>query len=153
MAAVALAFVCIDTLAYLSMPSEQTSQARSDFISWVNTHLKGDTSQPYQYEGRDVYAARCSVLHVFGSREENRTGRTITIRKFGYHDGGLHAFDPSVSSNLVIIGVASFLNDVVIAVGSFIAECKVDISLRRRVEGRLATLLQVFPFSQGIGCP
>src|SRR4051812_39407898 len=70
MAAVAMAFVCIDTLAYLSMPAQQTSQTRTDFITWVNAYLKGDANQPYQYDGKDVYAARCSVLHAFGSESE-----------------------------------------------------------------------------------
>jgi len=148
MAAVAMAYVSIDTMAFLSMPSGQTSQTRADFIAWVNAHLKGHPSQPYEYDGTDVYAARCSVLHAFGSEAEMHR-KDGTIRKFGYHDGGLHAFNPSVSPNLVIIGVASFLNDVVIAVESFMKACQADASLRGLVEARLPTVLQTMPFPQG----
>lgn len=145
MAAVTMAFVCIDTMAFLSMPAGQASQTRDDFITWVNAYLKGHPDQPYQYDGTDVYAARCAVLHAFGAEAQlHRNDRNI--RKLGYHDGGLHAFNSDVSPNLVIIGVASFLNDVVIAVESFMKACEADADLRCRVEARLPTVFQTMPF-------
>ena len=148
MAAVTMAYVCIDTMAFLSMPSGQTSQTRSDFIAWVNTYLKCHPRQPYQYDGTDVYAARCSVLHAFGAEAELHR-RDQDIRKFVYHDGGLHAFNPQVSATLVIVGVASFLNDLVIAVETFMNACQTDAALRRLVEARLPTIFQMMPFPQG----
>ena len=57
--------------------------------------------------------------------------RDQNVRKFGYHDGGLHAYNPQVSANLVNVGVASFLNYLVIAVETFMKACQTD---------RLATL-------------
>ena len=146
-AAVTMAYVCIDTMAYLSMPAGQTSQTRSDFIAWVNTYLKGHPDQPYEYDGLDVYAARCSLLHAF-SAEADLHRRDQNIRKFGYHDGGQHAFNPEVSPNLVIIGTASFLNDVVIAVESFIKACQQDNELRQLVESRLPAVYPTMPFPQ-----
>jgi hypothetical protein len=145
MVAVTMAFVGIDTMAFLSMPSGRSSQTREDFVAWVNTYVKGHPSQPYQYDGTDVYAARCAVLHAFGAEAEVHR-RNQDIRKFGYHDGGLHAFNPAVSPNLVIIGVASFLNDVVIAVESFTKASEADANLRARVETRLPTVFQTMPF-------
>ncbi len=68
MAALALAYVGIDTMAYLAMPDGKSEQTRQDFIAWVDTYLKAHADQPYQYRGLDVYAARCGVLHAFRRR-------------------------------------------------------------------------------------
>ena len=147
MAAVTMAYVCIDTMAFLSMPAGQSAQTRSDFIAWVNAYLKGHPGQPYHYDGTDVYAARCSVLHAFGAEAELHR-RDRNIRKFGYHDGGLHTFNPQVSPNVVIIGVASFLNDVIIAVETFMEACQIDAAMRGMVATRLPKVFQTMPFPQ-----
>ncbi|MEI7465110.1 MAG: hypothetical protein WCJ87_07185 [Burkholderiales bacterium] len=142
--AVAMAFVCIDTMAYLSLPAGRETQRKADFISWVDMHLKGHVDQAYQYRGLDVYGARCAVLHAFGS-ESDFHDEYKDAKKFGYHGGGEHAYDPKVDERLVIIGTASFLNDVVIAVTSFLDSCKADTHLRTRVESRLPKVLATFP--------
>lgn len=145
-AAIALAFVCIDTMAFLSMPPDKPRQTREDFIAWVDAYLKGHADQPYQYRGIDVYAARCAVLHAFSAEADlHRNDPQVLI--FGYHDGGKHAFDPAQSPRLVLIGTASFLNDVVIGVESFLNACKDDQALRKTVESRLPKLLQTFPLA------
>jgi hypothetical protein len=143
-AAVAMAFVCIDTLAFLSLPAGMEKQGRTDFIAWVDTYLKGHESQPYQYRGLDVYGARCALLHAFGS-EADYHQKYPDAKRFGYHDGGKHAYDPAVDDHLVIIGTASFLNDVIHAVGAFCEACKADGELRARVESRLPRVLATFP--------
>ncbi len=144
--AVAMAFVCIDTMAYLSLPADRETQGKGDFIAWVDAHLKGHADQPYQYRGLDVYGARCAVLHAFGS-ESDFHEKNKDAKKFGYHDGGKHGYDPKVDERLVIIGTASFLNDVVHAVTSFFDVCKNDADLRARVEKRLPKVLASFPIS------
>ena len=144
MAAVAMAYICIDTMAFLGMPENKEAQSRDDFIDWVNTYLKGHTDQPYQYSGKDVYAARCSVLHTFGS-EAAFHRNDPNIKLFGYHNGGKHAYDAAIDKRLVIIGTASFLNDVILAVQAFLTDCKQDEALRSRVEQRLQKVLQVSP--------
>jgi hypothetical protein len=45
----------------------------------------------------------------------------------------------------VIIGTASFLNDVVSAVGDFVEDWKNDLDLRARVASRLPRVLETFP--------
>jgi hypothetical protein len=149
-AAVAMAYVCIDTMAFLSMPAGQSSQTRTDFINWVDKYIKGHPKQPYSYEGKDVYAARCAVLHTFSAEAEQHR-QDASIKMFGYHDGGLHALNPKINPRLVIIGTASFLNDVTIAVETFMKDCQVDQALRMRVEGRLHVLLNTFPFPLSSG--
>ena len=141
-AAVIMAYICIDAMAYLSMPADKSEQTRQDFIAWVDGYLKAHPDQPYQYQGLDVYAARCAVLHAFGS--EAALHRTDPkIRRFGYNDGGKHLLDPT--KNLVLIATASFLNDLVTAVEAFLQACEEDPVLRARVEARLPKLLQSFP--------
>ena len=105
-AAVAMAYVCIDTMAYLSMPEVRTEQTKQDFINWVNEYLRSHQDQSYQYDGTDLYAARCALLHTFGA-EAKMHREDSNIKRFGYHDGGEHAFDPDVTTNLVLIGTAS----------------------------------------------
>lgn len=148
MAAVTMAYVCMDTMAFLSIPVGQKSQTRSDFIAWVNTYLEAHPDQLYQYDGTDVYAARCSVLHAFGA-EADLHRKDPNIRKFVYDDGGKHRFNDQVSPTLVIIGVASFANDVVIAVENFMKACEADGALRTRVEARLPKVFQSMPFPEG----
>jgi len=144
MGALVLAYVCIDVMAYLAMSLDKSEQTKPDFIAWVDGYLKAHPDQPYQYRGIDVYAARCAVLHAFIS-EAALHRRDPAIRLFGYNDGGKHVFDPAKAPNLVLIGAVSFLNDVVIAVETFLKECQEDPALRVRAETRLPKVLQSFP--------
>lgn len=143
-AAVAMAFVCIDTMSFLALPEGRDKQGRTDFITWVDTYLRGHEDQPYQYRGIDVYGARCALLHAFGS-EVDFHQQYPDAKKFGYHDGGKHAYGPAQDEHLVIIGTASFLNDVVHALGEFLEACKANAELRTRVESRLPKVLATFP--------
>lgn len=146
-AAITMAFVCIDTMAFLSLPMDRDKQGRADFMAWVDRYLKCDRVQLYQYRGIDVYGARCAVLHAFGS-ETGYHQQYPDAKKFSYHDGGRHAYDPAQDKNTVIIGTASFLNDIVIAVRDFFEDCKVNQDLRARVESRLEKVLATFPISE-----
>ena len=91
-----------------------------------------------------MYGARCALLHAFGS-EADYHQKYPDAKRFGYHDGGKHAYDPAVDDHLVIIGTASLLNDVIHAVGAFCEACKTDGELRARVENRLPRVLATFP--------
>ena len=144
-ASVAMAFICMDTLASLSRPQEKEKVTRADFKEWVDTHLKAHPDQPYQYRGKDVYAARCAFLHTYGSEASLHEEDPDTI-KFAYHDGGQHYYNPEEERSLVLIGTKSFINDVVHGVESFTRACKADSSLRTRVEARLPNVLNMMPF-------
>ncbi len=141
--ALVLAYVFIDTMAYLALPANKSEQTGQDFIEWVDAYLKGHPDQPYQYRGIDVYAARCAVLHAFSSETE-RHRRDPNILIFGYHNGGKHLLDRAKDPRLVMIGTASFLSDVVIAGETFLKACEKDASLRACVETRLPRVLQIF---------
>ena len=148
MAAVSLCYVCIDTMAFLSMPANRTNTKKGDFIQWVDTYLKQHPDQPYNYRGIDVYAARCALLHTWGAEAElHRNDSSVTM--FGYSDGGLHAYNPDVSDRLVIIGAVSLINDVMIGVETFLKTALEDEELRERLESRADKVMTVFPFSAG----
>ncbi len=144
-AALAMAYICIDTIANLARPINKSKVTRADFKEFVDTYIKAHPDQPYQYRGKDVYAARCAFLHTYGSETELHTEDPDTI-KFAYHNGGKHQYSPSLQPSLVLIGAKSFINDVVIAVELFLKHCQSDVSLRQRVEPRLASVLQIMPY-------
>ena len=144
-ASLAMAFICIDALANLSRPAGKNRVTREDFQNWVDLHLKGHPEQPYQYRGKDVYAARCAFLHTYGSVADLHEKDLDTV-KYAYHDGGKHNFDPKVSSDIVVIGTKSFVNDVACAAESFLEQCQADTLLRERVEARLPHVLSTLPY-------
>ena len=90
--ALAMVYVGIDTMAWLGLPVDQEKQGRQDFYRWVDTYLKADTNQPYQYVGRDLYAARCAVLHQFATVAELHR-QANPPNRFGYVDNGQHMTD------------------------------------------------------------
>ena len=143
-ASIAMAFICIDTMANLNRPKGKNRVTRTDFIEWVDTYLEGHPDQPYKYRGKDVYAARCAFLHTYGSEAELHK-EDPKIVKFAYHDGGEHKYNPNIDESLVLIGTKSFVNDVLIAVKDFLDKCKNDLSLRQRVEERLVNVLKHVP--------
>lgn len=146
-ASIAMAFICIDSLANLARPTQASKVTRADFKAWVDKYLKAHDEQPYKYRGKDVYAARCAFLHTYGSEAELHTQDT-DIKKFAYHNGGMHNYNPQIDPSLVIIGTRSFVNDVIIAIESFIEECGSNSDLKIRVEQRLIGFLHEVPISQ-----
>jgi hypothetical protein len=142
-AAVAMVYVFIDTMAFLAMPAGQTAQKRKDFISWVDTYLKAEPSERYQYRGLDVYGARCSLLHAF-SAEADAHRKDPSVCLFGYTDNGPHAFDPAESTRLAIISVAVLIRDLCKGTEDFVGDWLSDHALRARVASRLPALYNTF---------
>jgi hypothetical protein len=132
-----MAYVRIDSRAYLAMPSGRLEQTRKDFIGWVDTYLRAHASQPYQYRGLDVYAARCAVHHAFSSEAELHRGTQRSASSATTAEA--HMVDLAKAPRLALIGTASFLNDVVGAAEAFLGQCEEDAALRARVESRTPT--------------
>lgn len=145
MASIAMAYIAIDTLAGLGRPLEKSRVTRSDFKAWVERYLQAHGSQPYQYRGKDVYAARCALLHNYGSVTSLHEEEPDTI-KFTYNDGGKHYYHPATDKSVAIIGARSFVNDVLFGIEAFSQDCANDPDLRARVETRLGDVLNVMPF-------
>lgn len=136
-AALAMVYVGLDTMALLACPIGQQSQTRADFIAWVDKYLKADTASEYHYEGIDVYAARCAVLHSYGSSAALHSG-TNPPRKFGYMDNGPHRKDDV--ERFVLISVAVLIHDFSRAMETFIAEIATNADLKRQLDSRIGSL-------------
>jgi hypothetical protein len=137
-AALAMVYVGIDTMAWLACPLGQAEQFRKDFILWVDKYLRADAASDYQYEGVDVYAARCALLHSYGSLARDHRGGQPP-RQFNYIDNGPHRKDET--TRLVIISVADFIDDYCRATESFMAAAFKDPELKQRVDSRVHNLL------------
>ncbi len=141
---IAMAFICIDTMASLARPIEKERVTRKDFIDWCDSYLKGHPEQVYQYRGKDVYAARCAFLHTYGSKADIHD-KEPDVMKFVYHDGGRHYYNPSIDERLVIIATSSFTNDVISAASDFLDACDEDKALKERVGSRSNEILYLVP--------
>jgi hypothetical protein len=133
-----LVYVAIDTMALLSCPVGQQAQTRADFIAWVDRHLKADATSEYQYEGMDVYAARCALLHSYGSVASMHVGPNPP-RKFGYMDNGPHK--KNGQSRFVLVSIAVLIHDFTKAMETFVNQLRADPELKRRVDSRITGLL------------
>jgi hypothetical protein len=144
-AALAMSFICIDAAVYLGLPEGREKQGGSDFIDWVDRYLKADPQQIYTYRGIDVYGARCAVLHSFSSESDFHLAHP-KAKIYGYHDGGRHAVDSDINDRMVLIGIPSFIDDVVRAVTQFFQESLLDESMKDRIESRTQQMLANYPF-------
>lgn len=144
-AALAMSFICIDSAVYLGLPQGREKQNKNDFIVWVDQYLKAHPQQTYKYRGIDVYGARCAVLHSFSSEADFHLINPDT-KIYGYHDGGIHVDDSELNGRTVLVGIPSFIDDVVRAVVDFLQESLSDQALKIRIEDRSQKMLENFPF-------
>lgn len=78
--AVAMAYVCIDTMAFLSLPVGREIQGRADFISWVDTYMKGHKAQPYQYRGLVMSMGQGVLYCMLSVQKRCSTNRIQMLR-------------------------------------------------------------------------
>lgn len=150
LAALALCYIAIDTMAFLSMPKGQENTTKKDFIVWVDQYLKGHSDQPYEYRGADVYAARCAVLHTWGAEASDHR-KDSSIKLFGYTTGGRHLINPDHSTRLVLIGLVSFIDDVPKAISSFMKYAIHNEELRSRLDARIEKVMSQSPINLNFG--
>ena len=142
---IAMSFVCIDAMASLARPLEKQKVTRKDFIDWCDKYLKSNHQQQYQYSGKDVYAARCALLHTYGTTAELHEKSDII--KFLYHDCQSFTHQLYAEEHTVAISTKSLVVDVCNAVESFISECTSSVSLGDLVISRLNEIITVVPYS------
>jgi hypothetical protein len=142
-------YAYIDALAFLGLPADKTRNTRSDYIAWVDKYLVAHQNQIYKYRGRDVYGARCAILHKFSSSAEFHDTNEDTL-VFGYHDGGMHCYDRTINASLVMIGIPSLTDDFIRGVCLFLEDIKVRISdsaERQLMQNRLDQIIGTVPFN------
>lgn len=147
-----MVYVAIDVMAFLSMPCGQAKQTRQDFIAWVDQYLQAAPGSTYQYDGRDLYGARCALVHNYSIAVDYHE-QNDDVKRFGYHDGGPHAYNPDIDMRLVIIGINSLVHDFHNAVHGFVQAMIADVALRQRVATRIPQIVEYFPFNLGAHAP
>ena len=136
--AVILTLSAIEAMAYLGIPLTRKEVHRNDYINWVNKYMKTDPKQPYQYEGIDLYGARCGIVHRYGLT--SRLSEQGKCRIFGYNNGSEHYYNPLISKDMVVISISRFTNDFFKAVTMFLGEVTNDKNLKARVDSRISGL-------------
>jgi hypothetical protein len=69
-----------------------------------------------QYDGVDLYGARCALLHTSSAQIGKRP------RHVGYHDSNFHAYNPANHPDFVVLGIELLKDDLWTAVARFIPE-------------------------------
>jgi hypothetical protein len=94
-AALVMEFIQLDTWAYLLRPKRFQDHTRKSFIWFVERYLRSDPDQTYRYNGLDVYAARCAMLHTFGSLTDIHA-KDKSVVAWRYHSGTQNTFVPGL---------------------------------------------------------
>jgi hypothetical protein len=139
-AAIVLTFMYIDSMAWAGLPAHRSRVKQDDFESWVHQFLKTPQPNEYQYVGKDVYRARCSMLHTYSTQ-----GRDSSAKAFGYHDGFPHRYNAGVDPNFVMISVPLFVDDFYRAVARFVKDARGRPDYTT-VEQRFNVMFRNFPF-------
>ena len=141
--ALIITYSAIDAMAALMMPENQKNVRPRDFISWVEKYMKTDSKQPYQYEGIDLYGARCGLVHRFSAT--SRLSDSGDCKVFNYHNGSEHIYKPSVHDDLVAISWPRFIKDFFGAMEDFLTDIMKDKELKKKVDSRIDHLFLISP--------
>jgi hypothetical protein len=141
--ALILTYAGIDAMAFLSMPENKKEVQREDFINWAEKYMKTDSKQPYQYQGIDLWGARCGIVHRYGATSSlSDSGRCKIL---AYHNGSEHIYKPSKDKNFVAISWPRFIKDLFGATKKFLADIKKDEEHKKKVASRIVHLFYVSP--------
>lgn len=141
--AVLLIYSGIDAMAFLGMPRNQVNVNRNDFISWCDKYIVFPGTE--QVTGRELYSARCGMLHTFGV-ESNLT-REAGVRKLGYMDqcDPPILFQPELENGLVLVSIESLANAFYEAIDRFLVDLFMNENDKQFLESRLNKLCVAFP--------
>lgn len=142
--AVALVYTVVDSLGFLARPTEQVNTG-ADYEAWVMTYLLDG------YDGRagtaakvarDLYGARCAVLHrmtaeanlTVGPDPARRAREVYYQRSTG--EGRIPVESANTPEPALFVDPDRLAGSLVAAVGRFAATVDADVGLRERVERR-----------------
>ena len=137
-------------MAYLGMPENQLNVKGKDFIAWCDRYIRFSGSE--QVTGRELYSARCGMVHTFGV-ESNLT-RDKNVRKIGYMDqcDPPILFRPELENGLLLMSIDALAA----AFYSGIDRCLIDLFAiegnRLYLEKRIDKLCVTYP-TDGWGPP
>jgi hypothetical protein len=137
--ALLLIYAGIDCMASIGMPATQDDVKQVDFVLWADTYIRFPGTD--QVTGVELYAARCALLHQYGTSSRiNREGRG---RQLGYGDdmNPPVRFDKAISSDLVIVSVRALADAFFQGIDRFVVDVFKDPKRARITEQRLNDLI------------
>jgi len=139
---VILIYSAIDTMAFLGMPAAQKDVARADFVAWADRYMRFPCKE--QITGIELYAARCAMLHNYGTR--SRLSRKGQARQVGYADHAIPEvrFDPQISDELVMVSIQALRTSLFQGIDRYLVDLFVDSARAPVAEERLRWLVHVF---------
>ena len=144
-ASIILTYSAIDCMASLIMPENQKNVRGKDFTGWVDTYMKADPNQSYQYQGVDLWGARCGLVHRYSPYSSlSEKGKCKILL---YHNGGNHKYNPSVNKNVVMISAPRLIRDFCKGMVVFLKDLIEDAELLERANSRVPNLFQIVPYT------
>jgi hypothetical protein len=113
-AALAIQFIELDSWAFLTRPESIRVHGRKSFMLFIERFLQDAPNQGYFYRPIDVYAARCGLLHTFGSLADLHSGTDVVVWR--YHLGRFNTFVPGMN-RMAYISTLRFMMDCSAATG------------------------------------
>lgn len=133
--ALILAFSGVDALAALSYG--RNTQTRKRFISWIDRYFLPNS--PLQIDSRELYAARCAIIHTFGPNSSlSDKGDTRRVL-FGFQEGNTETLRQLIATNGdesadIVIDFTLFIESFEMAINRFIENINSDTDLSSRVQ-------------------
>ena len=152
-AALVLTYSGVDTMAFLNMRAASSDVMRSDFIQWAEKYIR--LSPEGAITGRDLYAARCSVLHGGAHSRLSRGGDCKLLRHIAAESDIPHnpAAPPGKEPDAQNSVTTVFIEDLVAAffrgIDRFLRDVSDDNEKASLVETRLHYLVQTSPYMDG----
>ena len=144
--AVSLIFVSMDALAALTRPKTATRATRQEFINWVEKYV--EPSETLACSPLDLYAARCSVLHTYGTESDLSQQEKARPIVYEWRRG------PSADASLslpprALVLVVDQLHEVFCkAVQHFLDDAETNPNLESLIKHHLKTMLCYRPWPQ-----
>jgi hypothetical protein len=128
-------FIELDTWAFLTRPASMTIHDRKSFTWFIERYMRDAPRQGYSYSPKDVYAARCGLLHTFGALA-NMHERDKSVVIWRFHLGKLNTFVPGLD-RMAYISATRFIRDAHAAVSASLKEVRADDAMSKLFGERL----------------
>lgn len=141
LASIILMYCYINAMASLTMPEKQKDVTGKDFKKWVKKYMKADSNQPYQYEGIDLWGARCGLVHRY--QPDSSYSDRGKCKLFLYTSRKNHVYESSKSKKVVIISAPRMVRDFYGAMKNFMGDLLKDEEIEEKVIGRFKNFFQI----------
>lgn len=130
-AALILTYSGMEMMAFLNMPRDKQDVTRSDFIDWADKYVAPHLA--LTLTGKDLYGARCGVLHGTDSRlTRERHARVIRYR--------------STNEDASVVPVDMLVDSFFAGIDAFLADRSWDAAKTALIRERIEQMLKTLPF-------